>query len=369
MQGAFFNCKKLKSLNLSNFKTSNVIYVNSTFARCFSLTSIDLSNFDTARVQYMDSMFESCYSLYLLNLSNFYTQSIIYMNLVFYECTSLEYIDFRLYDESENLKGIISSLDKVPENIVLCIDINNTIDELMKEINKKLCPTIYCGNDWKAHQKIIIDNNTCLDSNSIKLETTIISSPTSYQSITESINYINNTILNTYSFPDIETTNNFILHIESTNKIIFSSINNLDNIKTTILDKANAQTMSVYNNTEFSDYIKNTDYQIIESYNTTQKLHILTTYYKNDELNEINYSTVVSLYNNATISLIKTEYIEASNLTAEEMNKKIYEEIINKILGDFTGLNGEEIITEGKDNYYYHLTTLENELNQRRKNK
>ena len=122
--------------------------------------------------------------------------------------------------------------------------------------------------------------------------------------------------------------------------------------------------MKVYNITEFSDYIKNTEYKIDESYNTNQKLDFLTTYYANDELNKINYSTAVSLYNNASFSLIKTEYAEASNLTAEEMNKKIYEEIINKILGNFKGLNGEEKITEGKDNYYYHLTTLENELNQ-----
>ena len=30
------------------------------------------------------------------------------------------------------------------------------------KINEKSCPTIYCGNDWKDHQRKM-KNNTCLD--------------------------------------------------------------------------------------------------------------------------------------------------------------------------------------------------------------
>ena len=50
-----------------------------------------------------------------------------------------------------------------PDNIVMCINENNNVDKLKEEINKKICPTIYCGDDWKIHQKILKDNNSCFE--------------------------------------------------------------------------------------------------------------------------------------------------------------------------------------------------------------
>ena len=43
------------------------------FYRCEALLSLDLSNFNTAKVEYIDQMFEGCISLTSLNLSNFDT--------------------------------------------------------------------------------------------------------------------------------------------------------------------------------------------------------------------------------------------------------------------------------------------------------
>ena len=118
---------------------------------------------------------------------------------------------------------------------------------------------------------------------------------------------------------------------------------------------------------------------------------IPTTYLSNEELNFINYSSLVSyllnesdnintietstmaisnfstyeLYDISTSSLkiIKTDFSDELNFTAEEINQKIYEQIIDNIIQNYEDLDDEELIIEGKDNHYFQLTTLENELN------
>ena len=60
ISGMFCACRSLTSLDLSNFNTSNVIYMLNMFRECKSLASLDLSNFDTSKVTNMDAMFAWC---------------------------------------------------------------------------------------------------------------------------------------------------------------------------------------------------------------------------------------------------------------------------------------------------------------------
>ena len=57
------------------------------FNNCPSLTSLDLSNFNTNNVKYMDRMFYNCSSLTSLNLSNFNTNNVTNMSNMFYRIT------------------------------------------------------------------------------------------------------------------------------------------------------------------------------------------------------------------------------------------------------------------------------------------
>ena len=43
----FYDCKSLKSLDISNFNTQNVNNMSGMFYNCKSLTSLDVSNFNT----------------------------------------------------------------------------------------------------------------------------------------------------------------------------------------------------------------------------------------------------------------------------------------------------------------------------------
>ena len=63
MNGMFYECKSLTSLNLSTFNTSNVTIMNSMFYECSKLESLDLSNFDASKTTNYESIFSGCSSL------------------------------------------------------------------------------------------------------------------------------------------------------------------------------------------------------------------------------------------------------------------------------------------------------------------
>ena len=70
----FYDCKFISKLDLSNFKTKNVINMSYMFGECSSLSNLDLSKFNTQNVTDMSGMFNNCNSLTNLNLSNFNTK-------------------------------------------------------------------------------------------------------------------------------------------------------------------------------------------------------------------------------------------------------------------------------------------------------
>lgn len=59
----FRNCKNLRSLNLCDFNTSEVVYMSYMFEKCSSIETIDLSSFTTNDGQDMDGMFSGCTNL------------------------------------------------------------------------------------------------------------------------------------------------------------------------------------------------------------------------------------------------------------------------------------------------------------------
>jgi surface protein len=63
MSYMFYNCDKIKKLNLSKFSTSNVINMSNMFENCKNLNDLDISNFgikNNIRVRYM---FSNCQNI------------------------------------------------------------------------------------------------------------------------------------------------------------------------------------------------------------------------------------------------------------------------------------------------------------------
>ena len=62
----FYGFKSLTSLNLSNFKTPNVTYIDAMFYDCISLAFPDISNFKTTKVTNLARMFYNCHNITLI---------------------------------------------------------------------------------------------------------------------------------------------------------------------------------------------------------------------------------------------------------------------------------------------------------------
>ena len=92
MNGMFYSCSSLTSLDVSKFDTSNVTDMNGMFEECSSLTSLDLSAFNTSKVTDMSYMFNYCGSLTSLDVSGWDTSNVTEMSYMFHGCNALKTI-------------------------------------------------------------------------------------------------------------------------------------------------------------------------------------------------------------------------------------------------------------------------------------
>ena len=87
----FNGCSALTSLDLTNFNTANVKFMDYMFKGCSALTSLDLTNFNTANVTYMNNMFEGCSALTTIYASDkFDTDNVWSGSDMFTGCKSLK---------------------------------------------------------------------------------------------------------------------------------------------------------------------------------------------------------------------------------------------------------------------------------------
>lgn len=89
----FIDCTALKTLDVSNFNTTNITDMDSMFHACTNLTSLDLSNFNTSKVTDMNDMFYGCRRLTSLDVSSFNTENVTNMTRMFSYCDELTNLD------------------------------------------------------------------------------------------------------------------------------------------------------------------------------------------------------------------------------------------------------------------------------------
>ena len=100
MYKMFDSCKKLTTLDLSNFDTSNVTNMSYMFYGCRQLTSLDVSNFDTSNVTDMSRMFFNCSGLTSLDVSSFNTSNVTDMSRMFFKCSGLTSLNVSNFNTS-----------------------------------------------------------------------------------------------------------------------------------------------------------------------------------------------------------------------------------------------------------------------------
>ena len=176
MEYMFYKAKSLKSINF-NYSTHGDSYFNLDlvksmrymFAYCSSLEYIDISYFKTSNLMDMSYMFYKCESLTFANLSNFTTSKVTTMENIFYECDKLYYINLYSAKENDDIK-MDNFLGKYSlQNMVFCInaDYMPKINEIID--NKFNCSIIDCSNNFASSRKLLIHKNDSYES-SICLE-------------------------------------------------------------------------------------------------------------------------------------------------------------------------------------------------------
>ena len=307
LENMFANCYSLTSLDLSNFNTQNVEKMTSLFYNCYSLTSLDLSSFDTSNVKMLDNMFYNCTKLSELNLSNFDTSSLTNSQSMFENCINLEYINFQKYNEISGI-FIDGILDDIRDNIVFCLDVENNIDNLKQIIDSKRCPAIDCSLDWKTAQKKLISGNlSCIENcQNYPYENQGIC----YEVCPEDENFCRPEIIDSTYSPT--TDNN-----EERNEI------------STYIDSSGS-----------SSYINN-------------NLISTSPLINNEEQESINNVTSKTIIPSFDLNIQPQINIMGEN------NEEIYEKIIKDLLHNYN--IGNDLLIEGKDNFIFHLTTLEHE--------
>ena len=98
MRYMFYDCTKLKNLDLSTFNTINATDMGFMFAGCPDVASFDLSELDTTNVTDTSSMFSGCYGLTSLDLSGFDTTNVTDMNDMFEDCSALTNLDLSTFN-------------------------------------------------------------------------------------------------------------------------------------------------------------------------------------------------------------------------------------------------------------------------------
>ena len=91
----FYNMTQIKSIDFSNFNSTEVTDMSHLFELCTGLENINFgNNFDNSKVTNMDSLFYGCSSIKSIDLSKFNTELLLAMEYMFYQCGELTEINF-----------------------------------------------------------------------------------------------------------------------------------------------------------------------------------------------------------------------------------------------------------------------------------
>ena len=94
IQGMFFNCRSLESIDAEKWNFSGVTGMYSAFYGCESLKKLDLSSWDLSKVTTMQAAFSYCTALEEVKLGE-RSSGECYLGTMFFKCSSLKKADFR----------------------------------------------------------------------------------------------------------------------------------------------------------------------------------------------------------------------------------------------------------------------------------
>ena len=409
--GLFRHCEKIEFIDISNFNTSSSTDMYHLFFHCYALKVIAFpENFDITRVTYMNGMFSHCKSLVALNLSNFNLSKDAYIGYMFNTCIRLKYIDFSnfhpisinkmqvMFQDLSSLVYLnIPSLEKYSYsnmNSTFNNSNNNRLKVCAKQTNMKdylssKSITNNCEHTcFKQNIKIKYDKNDCI---------------TSCKEIGYTHEYLNICYNQCPEYTHAIKTENdndvlicldkkpkgYYLDTDGFYKECYESCKLCDGKGDEIAHNCTTCKPDYY---FFDDsYYKNNCYKKCPSYYYYDDNY---RYHCADNCSVIYYNLIINsnkcIDNCEKESIYKYEYdkicyeechnginsekegicldsniYQYINTTNNEIigdNEEIFQRIKEKSLYNYNISNREEMIIKGKDNYYFQITNINNDI-------
>ena len=152
MYQMFYNCWLLTSLDLSGFKTDNVYDMGEMFAYSWGLTSLDVTGFKTDNVMNMNGMFYRCSNLTSLDLTGFKTDNVTRMDGMFYGCSSLTSLDLSGFntDNVTNMSSMFYSCAGLTSLDITGFKTDNVTNMGSMFAGCTSLTTIYADDGWST---------------------------------------------------------------------------------------------------------------------------------------------------------------------------------------------------------------------------
>ena len=388
----FFHCYNIKRIILSEkFITSKVVSMKSMFSHCKVIDYLNLSSFDTTKVTDMSFMFNNDQKLKYLDISHFSPLNLITIETMFNNMPLLTYLNIYSF-EVNNDTNVTTSLKSLRNGLQICAKKNNM---------KNLLIDLHLNNDC---------SNECFSSTNIKVD------PDKKECINSCKNNHYDYECNNICYNECPEGTHVILKDESNKNNIFVEFEDrvaicLDrNPEGYYLDEDGFY-KECFGSCKFCygpGYDKEhnciecrTNFQYINEPVNKTNCYLKCTYYyffnhsdyylcteiescpqdypklvveklkcidkcENDNINKYEYDNKCYLKcPKGTIkSLIEYQCLGEKNINQDSIrnNEDIYHQLIDNIIKKCNISKGEEMVYEGKNNYDFHITSTDNEL-------
>jgi surface protein len=178
MYGMFNECNELKSLDLSNFITINVLDFGIMFQECFELTYVNISNFNFQKAKNIRWMFNKCYKLIEIKGINIINNiKKLEKNGIFDDCPKLKNIPnyehkniINIIKKQINIKFI--SVDQQINDYVICYN-TDIFENVLEKIYLKY-PQYKNKINFCLYGGAVVNERVSLAENKIEDNSTIL---------------------------------------------------------------------------------------------------------------------------------------------------------------------------------------------------